>query len=185
MEAKIERVLRDRIELLPYDPAWPERFEEEKRHLQGCLPEGLLVRIEHFGSTSLPGMTAKPVIDMLVEVTDLDMVRTEAVPILEAQGYDCFWRPQPEGCTPRHYPWSIKRDRDGRRTHHIHMTVRDSTLWEGLAFRDYLLGHPDAAARYGELKRDLAVRFPDDRVAYTEGKTDFVREILDTARKQG
>ncbi|XXJ18203.1 GrpB family protein [Desulfovibrio caledoniensis] len=177
LEEKIARVLKDRIELVPPDPAWARRFEEEKGRLLDLLPEGLIVRVEHFGSTAIPGIWAKPVVDMLVEVADLDRARDEAAPILEALGYDYFWRPQPEGATPPHYPWFIRRGPGGERTHHIHMTLADSTLWAGLVFRDYLRAHPDAAAEYERLKRRLIADHPGDRVAYTQGKTDFVRAI--------
>jgi GrpB-like predicted nucleotidyltransferase (UPF0157 family) len=177
LKEKIARVLKDRIELVPHDPAWARLFEEEKGRLLDLLPEGLIVRVEHYGSTAIPGIWAKPVVDMLVEVADLDRARDVAAPILEAQGYDYFWRPQPEGATPPHYPWFIRRGPGGERTHHIHMTVADSTLWEGLVFRDYLRAHPDAAAEYERLKRRLIADHPGDRVAYTQGKTEFVRAI--------
>lgn len=177
LEEKVARVLRDRIELVPSDPTWPGLFEEEKVRLFSCLTEGLVVRIEHFGSTAIPGIWAKPVVDMLVEVSDLDRAREEAMPIMEGLGYDAFWRPQPAGATPPHYPWFIRRGPNGERTHHIHMTVTDSTLWAGLVFRDYLREHPDAAAEYERLKRRLIADHPGDRVAYTRGKTEFVRDI--------
>lgn len=182
LEQKIERVLRDRIALVACDPAWPRLFEEEKARLLDCLPPGLVVRIEHFGSTAVPGLRAKPVVDVLVEVADLERARDEAAPILEAQGCDYFWRPQPEGDTPPHYPWFIRRGPGGVRTHHIHMTVADSTLWQGLLFRDHLRAHPAAAARYERLKMRLAERHPGDRVAYTRGKACFVKMIVDRER---
>ena len=92
LEQKIARVLREEISLAPYDPAWPAVFRRERDHLLECLPNGLLGRIEHFGSTAVPGLTAKPVVDILVEVTDLEAVKARVVPLLEAQGYDYFWR---------------------------------------------------------------------------------------------
>nr|WP_321513096.1 GrpB family protein [uncultured Pseudodesulfovibrio sp.] len=182
LEEKIERVLKDRIELVAYDPVWPALFETEKAHLLSSLPNGLMTRIEHFGSTSIPGMPAKPVVDMLVEVISLEDARQWIAPILEAQGYDYFWRPQREGQTPPNYAWFIKRDREGHRTHHIHMTISDSTLWEGLLFRDYLVAHPEMAAEYAQLKLDLASRYPGDRIAYTMNKTDFVRKVVDAVK---
>ena len=81
------------VEVVPYDPAWPHLFDEERRHLLSCLPKGLFRRIEHFGSTAVPGLCAKPVVDMLVEVSSLNEIRKVVPPILEAQGYDYFWRP--------------------------------------------------------------------------------------------
>ncbi|BDQ34451.1 GrpB family protein [Pseudodesulfovibrio portus] len=174
LEEKIERVLRDRVELAPYDPTWLARFEEEKAHLLSCLSDRLVTRVEHYGSTAVPGMTAKPVVDMLVEVASHEWA-DECVPsILQPPTYDYFRRPLDDG----HYPWLIKRNAAGRRTHHIHMAEKDSRLWEGLAFRDHLRAHPDDAEAYRELKLRLAERHPGDRIAYTEGKTDFVNAIL-------
>lgn len=182
LEEKIARVQKDKVELAPYDPAWPELFEQEKAHLLACLPEGMIRRIEHYGSTSIPGMTAKPVVDMLVEVVDLEAVRREVPPILEAQEYDFFWRPLGKDDGPPHYAWFIKRDAAGARTHHIHMVEPHFELWEGLIFRDYLRAHPERAEAYLDLKRMLAKKFPGDRIAYTFGKTDFIRETLALVR---
>lgn len=184
LEEKIRRVLRDRVELVSYDPAWPLLFEEEKRHLLSHLPEGLIIRIEHYGSTSIPGMIAKPVVDMLVEVPDLERVRELVPPILEAQGYDYFWRPTSGDDTPPFYAWFIKRDETGLRTHHIHMVEPHFRHWEGLVFRDYLITHPNHAEKYAELKTELARRFGDDRIAYTEAKTEFIHKILMLAQDQ-
>ncbi|SOB58542.1 Dephospho-CoA kinase/protein folding accessory domain-containing protein [Pseudodesulfovibrio profundus] len=181
LEEKIQRVLRDHVELVEYDPAWPAMFEAEKKHLLGLFPGGLIRRVEHYGSTSIPGMTAKPIVDMLIEVRDLEETRQAVPPVLEALGYDFFWRPLGENDGPPHYAWFIKRDRQGRRTHHLHMVEADSFVWEGLVFRDYLLAHPEWAARYLELKRDLCRRYPDDRIAYTHGKGDFVSQVLKLA----
>lgn len=180
LEEKIQRVLKDKIELVPYDSRWPVLFEQERVHLLSCLPNELLGRIDHYGSTSIPGMTAKPVVDMLVEVFDLEAVREQVPPILEEQGYDYFWRPTNNGDGA--YPWFIKRDSDGQRTHHIHMVASDFNHWEGISFRDYLRTHDDAAREYEQVKKRLATDFPDDRIAYTEGKTDFISSILEYAR---
>jgi len=181
LEQKIERVLKDRIELMPYDPAWPGLFEAEKAHLLACLPVGLITRIEHFGSTSIPGLTAKPVVDMLVEVPDLEAVRQQIPPVLEAQGYDYFWRPSEKEDGPPFYAWFIKRDENGERTHHIHMLEPHFRHWEGLVFRDYLRAHSDVAEEYASLKLNLSREFEHDRIGYTYGKTEFIQRVLDLA----
>src|SRR5262249_21163336 len=93
LEQRIQRVVREDVALAPYDPRWPGLFRDEKAHLLSALPGGPLGRIEHFGSTAVPGLTAKPIVDLLVEVTDLQAARVQIAPILEAQGYDYFWRP--------------------------------------------------------------------------------------------
>ena len=92
-EQRIEKVVREEIAISPYDPQWPELFRQEKEHLESCLPHDLVRRIEHFGSTAVPGLAAKPIVDMLVEVTDLQATRGRIVPVLESQGYEYFWRP--------------------------------------------------------------------------------------------
>src|SRR5437667_10605191 len=92
LEQRIQRVIHEEIAIAPYDPRWPTLFSQEKGHLESCLPRELITRIEHFGSTAVPGLAAKPVVDMLVEVTDLHATRTRIAPVLEAQGYDYFWR---------------------------------------------------------------------------------------------
>ena len=85
-------------------------FRREKEHLLSCLPTDLVGRIEHFGSTAVPGLAAKPVVDMLVEVADLEATRARIAPVLEAQGYDYFWRPTHGDDGPPFYAWFIKRD---------------------------------------------------------------------------
>ena len=181
---KVARVLRERVELAPYDPLWPLRFEEERRHLFACLPPDLIVRIEHFGSTAVPGLAAKPIVDMLVEVRSLERTRVEAAPVLEAQGYDYFWRPSFGDDGPPWYAWFIKRNAAGVRTHHIHMVENDFEHWDRLYFRDYLMAHPETAADYQALKYRLAGEHAQDRAAYTREKTDFILSITERAKRE-
>lgn len=175
-------MLRDPVVVVPYDPAWPEMFEREKQHLLACLPADLLGRIEHVGSTAVPRLAAKPVVDMLIEVASLEATRQRIVPILEAQGYDYFWRPlRFEG--PPYYAWFIRRDDHGRRTHHLHMVESDFELWDQVLFRDYLIRCPEAAAEYAQVKCKLADEFRHDRIAYTRGKSEFVERITRLAKR--
>jgi len=178
LSEKVQRVVREDIAVVPYDAGWPESFRRERDHLRAILPADLLGRIEHFGSTAVPGLAAKPVIDMLIEVTDLAATRERIVPILEAEGYDYFWRPSWGDDVPPYYAWFIRRAADGHRTHHLHMVEAHFEHWRRLLFRDYLIAHPEAAAAYGALKHRLAAEHPNDRVAYTQGKTAFVLEIM-------
>ena len=182
-EQRIERVLRDVIEIVDYDPSWPEAFEAEKEHLFAVLPRELLRRIEHFGSTAVPGLAAKPVVDMLVEVTDLEATKRRIAPVLEDLGYDYFWRPTHGEDGPPFYAWFIKRDMaSGVRTHHIHMVeAHFEEHWDRLRFRDHLIHHSETALEYGALKMRLAREYPNDRIAYTQGKGDFIRRITESA----
>jgi GrpB-like predicted nucleotidyltransferase (UPF0157 family) len=184
-DQKVARVLAEAIEIAPYDPAWPQQFDAEKSRLLAILPRELIRRIEHFGSTAVPGLAAKPIVDMLVEVTDLEATRTKVVPLLEARGYDYFWRSINSDDRPPFYAWFIARDPATRtRTHHIHMVERDFPNWEALLFRDYLIEHPEVAREYLQLKLRLAAEFANDREAYTSGKTAFIRRITDLARQR-
>ncbi len=184
LEERIRRVTAEEVAVVPYDERWPILFEMEKNHLRASLPEDLVGRIEHFGSTAVPGLAAKPIIDLLVEIADADSARRNIVPILEGQGYDYFWRPAFGDDGPPFYHWFIKRDASGRRTHHLHMVEGDSELWDRLLFRDYLIAHPVVAAEYADLKIHLAAEHGGDRLAYTQAKSEFIVETTRRAKKE-
>lgn len=183
-EKKLTRVLAETIAVVPYNDRWPVMFEQEKEHLLQCLPTRLITKIEHFGSTAVPGLWAKPIIDMLVEVTSLEDTIKKIVPVLEGQGYDYFWRPSFGDDVPPFYAWFIKRDTTGNRTHHIHMVEHDFDHGERLLFRDYLREHPHMAKEYQDLKLQLSKRYAHDRVIYTEKKTDFIVTVIHLATKE-
>jgi GrpB-like predicted nucleotidyltransferase (UPF0157 family) len=187
LEQKVQRVLREEIALEPYNPRWPEMFREEEAHLRACLPPHLIRRIEHFGSTSVPGLVAKPIIDMLIEVSDFQAARTQIAPILEAQGYDYFWRATFSDDVPPFYAWFIKRDaQTGARTHHLHMITTAPEFaghWDNLLFRDYLIAHPEVAAEYARHKLQVAETHRHDRIAYTAAKGEFIAGVMDKARE--
>ena len=183
LEEKIKRVTKEHVDIVPYNPDWPLLFMEEKKCLLSCLPNELIKRIEHFGSTSVPGLAAKPIIDMLVEVTSLEEVKRDVVPVLESKGYDYFWRPSWGDDVPPFYAWFIKRDMNGNRTHHIHMVEDDFEHWDRLLFRDYLVEHPEAAKEYQKIKYELSDKYKNNRVEYTKEKTDFIRKITESAKK--
>ena len=182
LEDRIRRVIQEEVQIVAYDRRWRDSFAREKAHLLASLPNELLGRIEHFGSTAVPGLDAKPIVDILVEVADLAAARERIAPILEAQGYEYFWRATHGEDGPPFYAWFIKRDAAGVRSHHIHMVEREFEHWDSLFFRDYLVLHPDAAAEYVALKRHLAEAYPKDRIAYTRGKKEFIDRITRLAK---
>jgi GrpB-like predicted nucleotidyltransferase (UPF0157 family) len=183
---KVRLVTREIVEIVPYDAQWPQVFAEEVRHLAECVPPGLIRRVEHFGSTAVPGLAAKPVVDMLVEVRSLRAAREKIAPILEAQRYDYLWRPTFGDDVPPWYAFFIKRNADGVRTHHLHLITRRSAFqphWDRLLFRDYLIAHPETAREYERVKRTLAAQHREDREAYTEGKSAFIGSVMAEATR--
>ena len=178
LRERVTRAVREEVRVVPYDEDWPRLFREEREHLLTCLPRDLVGRIEHFGSTAVPGLAAKPNIDMLVEVASLGETQRRIVPVLVAQGYDYFWRPTWGDDGPPFYAWFIKRNERGERTHHIHMLEAHFEHWDRLLFRDFLRAHPEEASEYGRLKLRLAREHPGDRVAYTEGKMEFIKRVM-------
>ncbi len=163
----------DPIVVVPYSITWPVRFRIEARLLQVAL-SALKPAIEHIGSTSVPGLAAKPVIDMLVGVPSIDAIRAYA-DRLSNYGYEYI--PEYENALPdRRF---FKRMVRGVRTHHVHVVELNGLYWKRyLKFRNHLRADPWLAARYAEVKRRLAGRFPDDRDAYTNGKSGFVEAVL-------
>jgi GrpB-like predicted nucleotidyltransferase (UPF0157 family) len=184
-QERVRQAVQEDVGISPYDSRWPDMFRREAEHLHSCIPAGLIRRIEHFGSTAVPGLAAKPIVDMLVQVTSLRAARTEIAPILKAQGYDYFWRPSFGDDIPPWYAFFIRRDHRGIRTHHIHMVTGRRTFqahWERLLFRDFLIAHPQIARAYERLKTELATAHPNDRVAYTKDKTAFIQRITAQAK---
>jgi GrpB-like predicted nucleotidyltransferase (UPF0157 family) len=164
----MERYGGGQIAVVDYDPAWPAMFDHERTAIARTLGD-LVVAIEHIGSTSVPGLAAKPIIDLLVGVTSLEAARTRAAEPLEALGYTLItsygaWLPD-ELFFRKGLPW----------THHAHVMAPGTGRWsEFLAFRDHLRAHPDAAAAYAAEKRRLAAAHGDDIAGYRFGKTAFV-----------
>ena len=168
------------VTVVPYDPEWPRRFERERALIARAL-HGSDASIEHIGSTAVPELGAKPIIDILVGVSALSVVESR-IPDLEAEGYE--YVPKYEAQIPdrRYFRKPIVRPR----THHLHCVVRDGAIWRRhLLFRDYLRAHPEAAAEYLELKQRLASRHRADRTAYTEAKSSFIESLLEKASACG
>ena len=162
----------DLIEVAAYDERWPVRFAERRKRLAAAL--GMVaVRIEHVGSTAVPGLAAKPIIDIQVSVADTE---DEAAyrSAIESTGLQLRLREPGR----RYFRPPADRPRDV----HVHVCEAGSA-WEleHLLFRDYLRAQPAARLAYAELKRDLAGRYPDDRLAYTDAKSAFTLDALDDA----
>jgi GrpB-like predicted nucleotidyltransferase (UPF0157 family) len=164
----------DAIVIQGHDPRWKEAFEQEKGRLEEALGDSAL-EIHHIGSTAVPGLAAKPVIDILVAVRDLG----SPGPILErlaALGYG----PEPQDDQGRLF---LRKGRP--RTHHLHLVRRGTWPHYGhIWFRDYLMDHPPARQEYERLKRILASRHGLDRDAYVRGKEGMVEMVLRKATRE-
>ena len=163
----------DRVEIVEPDSSWPSRFEEEARALRAVLPTVWGLHIEHFGSTAIPGLRAKPIIDILIVHPAPDLWHSLVDPLASLDYV--YWAENP------------RRDRmffvkgmppfGSGRSHHVHIRLPDDARAE-LIFRDALRANLTLARRYAELKDVLAVRYASDRNAYTDAKTKFVTEVL-------
>jgi GrpB-like predicted nucleotidyltransferase (UPF0157 family) len=163
-----------RVKLVDHDPKWAEYFGQEKRLLSEVLGDKVL-DIHHIGSTSIPGILAKPIIDVLAAVKALPDVESFTQD-LHRIGYEDRGTGD---VSERRY---FVKGSTARRTHHLNFCEINSFFWGShLAFRDYLNQHPDVARQHSELKQELARKFPNDRLAYTAGKQEFVRSVLDRA----
>ena len=163
----------ERIAVVPYDPEWPRRFEAERASLESVLAPWLAGGIEHVGSTAVPGLAAKPIIDMVAGVRDLDGARA-AVPALRDHSYvEEPHRPR----VAHHFAKPSTRSPE----YGLHLTEPGSDLWrERLAFRDALRRNRTLAAEYAALKLRLIREHGSDLGAYTAGKRVFVADVLST-----
>jgi len=163
----------DIVELRDHDPGWKDLFQREKVLLFKSL-DPLARSIEHVGSTAIPGIRSKPVIDILVTVDSVRLEDVEAA--LGKLGYIHVPIGDPERLFFR---------KGMPRTHHVHVVRHGGEEHaKHILFRDRLIAHPEEAAAYGRLKEDLALRFREDRQAYSDGKDEFIAMILDRAKDE-
>jgi GrpB-like predicted nucleotidyltransferase (UPF0157 family) len=158
------------VRIVPYDPAWPERFVQEAARLWQALA-GVAVRIDHVGSTAVPGLAAKPIIDIQVSVHALEPLEAYRVP-LEALGYLFVFNPE----MPDFHFFGKPPERP--RSYHIHVIQAGGPHEQRhLVVRDFLRAHPEVAREYAGLKRAVAEQHPGDRLSYMAGKEAFVVEL--------
>lgn len=165
------------VEVVPHDPLWRDAFEAEAKQVADALGENV-VAVRHIGSTAIPGIYAKPIIDLLVEVGDIAEVDGRSA-AMESLGYEVMGE---YGIPGRRY--FRKDNQAGIRTHHIHAFESGSAEAERhLAFRDYMLAHPADAREYSELKRRLAREHPQNMDGYIDGKDGFIKEMDERAAR--
>ncbi len=160
-----------KVDVVPHNPRWRNAFEAEAKHIGAALGENVAA-IHHIGSTAIPGIYAKPVIDLLVEVGNITEV-DERSSVMEAFGYEAMGE---FGIPGRRY--FRKDNQEGIRTYQIHVFEAGSAQVDRhLAFRDYMIAHPEDARKYSELKRKLAKEHSQSINGYVDGKDSFIKEI--------
>ncbi len=164
---------KEKIIIKEYDPKWQSLFEAESTELMDAIGH-YVADIQHIGSTAVPGLAAKPVIDILVGLRRLLDAQDCILPI-EGMGYE--YVPEFEDEFPdRRY---FRKILNGKRTHQIHIVEIGTDFWKRhLAFRDYLLNHPEITNQYSDLKKELAKQFENDRKGYTNAKSSFIENVL-------
>lgn len=164
----------DRIRIFEYDARWAELFEQERARLEPVLRDRLTGPVEHIGSTAVPGLPAKPIIDMLAVVDDYAACAEVFDRLTEMD-----WLVAPEPGDQAARKWSLCHPDAGRRTHHLHLVEQGSPGWQTwLAFRDHLRVSPEDRAEYARIKRELASTDDQDRPAYRAGKAPFITDVL-------
>ena len=164
------------IEVVDYRPEWEKMFQEEEKKIRKILGKNCIA-VYHIGSTSIKGLPAKPIIDIMPVVKDISLVDAHD-PEFRALGCDC----RGEFGIPGRRFYAKGGD---HRTHHIHIFEKSSKadIKRHLAVRDYLRSHPDTAREYAELKKNLAARYPHDNDGYCDGKDAYMKELEQKALK--
>jgi GrpB-like predicted nucleotidyltransferase (UPF0157 family) len=161
---------RTEVVVVDYDEAWPERYERERGLVQTALGE-VALGIEHIGSTAIPGIAAKLIIDIMVGIRKLSEA-DDCIGLLDEVGYEF----RGDGGMSDHFFW---RKGDPREAN-LHMVEYDNAFWrDHVAYRDALRASPELTREYGDLKTKLAKQFRFDKVAYNEAKGPFIRGVLD------
>ena len=167
---------KDKVSLVSHSSNWHTEFEQEKEKLQTILGN-IALAIEHIGSTSIPGLSAKPILDIAVAVENIEALKS-VIPVLTAAGYDILDSIETKGEV------LARKGTPDNRTHYIHVEIFWDTYWNNhIMFRDFLLKHQEYVEAYEKLKKDLATQFSDDLKKYTAAKNDFIQNVLQLAQK--
>lgn len=166
---------RGTVSLAPYNPKWVDLYKREEKELKTIL--GGKVYVEHIGSTAIPGISAKPLVDVMVGIPLMRDIK-KYIQKLEASGY--HYRPN-FGRIDQHVV--LAKGNEHSRTHYIHVLRYNGKLWKDrLVFRDYLRTHPSLVKQYASLKERLAKQFANDRAMYTDRKGEFIRNVVKKAQ---
>lgn len=168
---------KDSVRLENFTSTWKEMYLEEEKNLKELIGEYIL-GIEHVGSTSIPNLKSKPIIDIAITVNSLDDA-LKFSNILDENGYDFRY----DNAADNEY--LVRKGTPDNRTHYIHIVEKDSERLNNLIlFRDYMLKHPEEVINYQSLKEHLASIYSDNRKMYTSSKNEYIQNILELAKKE-
>jgi GrpB-like predicted nucleotidyltransferase (UPF0157 family) len=160
-----------KVEVVPHDSTWRDTFETEAKFVSNALSKNV-VAVHHIGSTAIPNIYAKPIIDLLIEVKDITDVDGQSS-AMQSLGYELMGE---FGIPGRRF--FLKNNQQGVRTYHIHVfAIGSAQVERHLAFRDYMIAHPEDAQKYSQLKRELAAKHPQNIDGYMDNKDEFIKEI--------
>lgn len=168
------------IVIQEYSDKWISLYRSESKIIKNCFSQSDIVRIDHIGSTAIPGLKAKPTIDILLQVSEqIDIQKVKKV----FKSLDYHINKHPDN-PPPHLTFVKGYTRQGFEGQAYHVHIRYKGDWDEIRFRDYLIDHKETAKKYEALKLELAVKYKNDREAYTNSKTDFIEKINKLTRKQ-
>lgn len=172
------------IQIVPYDKNWVDIFNSESKLINKTLSDNIALKIEHFGSTAVDGLSAKPTIDILVEIPLLtDNLKETIIKKMSEAGYHFIWRTD-EKVPYMHFVKGYTIEGFKENVFHIHMGDKTHPLWDRIYFRDYLRKNKKIAEEYESLKISLAKKFKYDRESYTNAKSEFVKRITEIAKNE-
>ncbi|MBR2467449.1 MAG: GrpB family protein [Clostridia bacterium] len=168
---------RDEVKVVKYSKKWAKLYDQEREQIEDFLKR-YEFEIEHIGSTSIPGLSAKPIIDIAIAVDNVDVMK-QVAEVFRIKGYDLLEQIEDKG------EILARKGPEKRRTHYIHIVTLMSDRWIGTnLFKRYLIEHPEYIKQYAVLKKQLAKKFKHDRKSYTAAKNDFIQSVLKLAYKQ-
>lgn len=168
------------IELVDHNPEWKQIYENEKKRIIEKVGSQTILRVEHFGSSSIPNIKSKPYIDLIIEIPQPLLFDENLVAKFTELGYVHFKVPARDSIEA-YSSFGKGYNLEGKKEQifHIHMCLKENAMWKQIDFRDYLIANDERAKQYEDLKLGLASKFKNDRGSYVLGKTDFINETLD------
>lgn len=172
------------IELVDHNPNWKYLYQDEKERILNTVGSEKILRIEHFGSSSIPSIKSKPYIDLMIEISKELLFNEELIDQFTQLGYSHFVVPAREKIEAySSFGKGYNLEGTNEQIFHIHMCPKDNIMWQQIDFRDYLNSNPERAKAYENLKIGLAAKYKNDRGSYVLGKTDFVNETLEIIKQ--